>query len=105
MKQERLVKTRRQAITKSNPDSDLAPLSPRLAFVVQFRTSSNGARPAYTGRVEHMTSGHVTHFRSQAELWTFLTQMVVEEEKRVRKEQESLSHFVTSKKEDDDKQI
>lgn len=56
-----------------------APLSPRLAFVVQFRTDSGDATQSYAGRVEHMTSGRMTHFCSQAELWTFLTQVLAEE--------------------------
>jgi len=73
------------------------PLSPHLAFVVQFRTSRGGIPTSYSGRVEHMTSGRVTHFHSRTELWTFLTQVVVEEEPR-SKEPENLSHFVTSKK-------
>jgi hypothetical protein len=68
-----------------------APLSPRLAFVVQFRTNSGGATQSYTGRAEHMTSGHVTHFRSQGELWTFLTRVLEEEQER--KEQESRAHL------------
>ena len=59
-----------------------APLSPHLAFVVQFRTSSGGVTTSYSGRVEHMTSGRVAHFHSRAELWTFLTQVVVAEEPR-----------------------
>jgi hypothetical protein len=33
------------------------PLSPCLAFVVQFRSGSKGTADACTGRVEHMTSG------------------------------------------------
>jgi hypothetical protein len=65
-----------------------APLSPWLAFVVQFRTDSGGATKSYTGRVEHMTSGRMAHFRSQAELWTFFTQVLAEEEQR-SKEQEN----------------
>lgn len=56
-----------------------APLSTKLAFVVQFRTGSGGTTKAYSGRVEHMTSGRVAHFRSQAELWTFLERMLTEE--------------------------
>jgi hypothetical protein len=86
------MKTRQQTAKKNYPDADQAPLSPRLAFVVQFRANSGGATKFYSGRVEHMTSGRVTHFHSRAELWTFLTQMLAEEE-RVRKEQESRSHL------------
>jgi hypothetical protein len=59
-----------------------APVSPRLAFVVQFRTGSGGITTSYAGRVEHMTSGRAGHFRSQTELWTFLTQTLAEEEQR-----------------------
>jgi hypothetical protein len=81
-----------------------APLSPRLAFVVQFRAGSNGTTKSYTGRVEHMTSGHVTHFNSRAELWTFLTDVLAKEEQR-SKEQESLSHLMTNKEEDDHEQV
>lgn len=59
-----------------------APLSPHLAFVVQFRMDSSDATQSCTGRVEHMTSGRMTHFCSQAELWTFLTQVLAEEQRK-----------------------
>jgi hypothetical protein len=66
---------------KQSPDNAPpveAPLSPRLAFVVQFRTDSGGATKSYTGRVEHMTSGRVMHFHSRAELWTFFTRILAD---------------------------
>jgi len=50
------------------------PLSPQLAFVVQFR---EGPAP-WTGRVEHVTSGRAARFRSVEELWAFMTRVVGE---------------------------
>jgi hypothetical protein len=52
------------------------PLSPQRAFIVQFR---EGPAP-WTGRVEHVTSGRATRFRSAEELWAFMTQVVGEGE-------------------------
>lgn len=86
------MKTRQQTAKKNYQNADQAPLSPRLAFVVQFRANSGGAPRFYSGRVEHMTSGRMTHFHSRAELWTFFTQMLAEEE-RMRTEQESRPHL------------
>ena len=47
------------------------PLSPALAFVVQFRVQSNGTSERFTGRVEHMISGDAVRFRSPEQLLTF----------------------------------
>lgn len=51
-------------------------LSPARAFVVQFREETDAARTRFTGRVEHMVSGHATRFHSPEELWAFFTQVL-----------------------------
>jgi hypothetical protein len=84
--------TRKEQLPLTGAPPLEAPLSPRLAFVVQFRANHGGARTSYTGRVEHMTSGRVTHFRSRSELWSFLTQIVAEAEQE-SKAQENVSHL------------
>jgi hypothetical protein len=53
-----------------------SPLSPRRAFVVQFRTETAGAQARFAGRVEHMISGHATRFHSPEELWAFFTRVL-----------------------------
>ena len=55
------------------------PLTPRRAFVVQFRAQTRHEQELYTGRVEHITSGHATRFRSLDELIKFLTRVLTEE--------------------------
>jgi hypothetical protein len=49
------------------------PLSPAGAFVVQFRQHVAGAGPRFTGRVEHILTGHAARFESPEELQTFFT--------------------------------
>jgi hypothetical protein len=50
---------------------------------VQFRDQTRHEPELYTGRVEHITSGHATRFHSLDELIKFLTQVLTEEEVRV----------------------
>lgn len=52
------------------------------AFVVQFRSQSEGAHPQWAGRVEHVTSGHATHFSSWEQLQQFLAQILTTEAER-----------------------
>jgi len=59
------------------------PLAPRRAFVVQFRDQTGHDQELFTGRVEHITSGQATRFRSPDELTKFLTRVLTEEEGRV----------------------
>lgn len=49
-----------------------APLSPYWAFVVHFRTSTAIEAGQISGRVEHVISGHSTHFASLDELVAFM---------------------------------
>ena len=56
------------------PSADHGPLSPALAFVVQFRTRSTEAPAQFAGRVEHMASGRATRFSSPTELVEWLSQ-------------------------------
>ncbi len=65
------------APTKSPPA-----LPTNRAFVVQFRSSSEDAHPQWAGRVEHVTSGHATHFSSWEQLQQFLAQTLTTEAER-----------------------
>lgn len=49
-------------------------LSPARAFVVQFREETDGAARGFTGRVEHMVTGHAARFESAEELLDFFLQ-------------------------------
>jgi hypothetical protein len=73
-----------QAEAPESPEG--SPLSPRRAFVVQFREETEGAQSHVAGRVEHMVSGHATRFHSPDELWAFFTRILatVQEEKEGR---------------------
>lgn len=53
--------------------SSTGPLLPtRLAFVVQFSAETAVGQAQFTGRVEHIVSGAVAHFRTLDELWAFM---------------------------------
>ena len=52
-------------------------LSPRRAFVVQFREETEGVPAHFAGRVEHIVSGHAARFHSPEELWAFFTRILV----------------------------
>lgn len=52
------------------------PLSPARAFVVQFREETEGTEKRFTGRVEHMITGHATRFASLEELLAFLVRVL-----------------------------
>jgi hypothetical protein len=58
------------------PPSDESPLSPYRAFVVQLREHADVGRNQWVGRVEHVTSGQATHFRSLEELVAFIGKIV-----------------------------
>jgi len=51
-------------------------LSPRRAFVVQFRDDMDATPPRFSGRVERIVSGRATRFHSSEELWAFFTQVL-----------------------------
>ena len=53
-----------------------APLSPRRAFVVQFRERTDDARERFAGRVEHVVSGRAAHFRSPEQLTRFMRRVL-----------------------------
>jgi len=57
---------------------DQAPLSlsPQRAFVVQFYERVAGQAESWAGRVEHISSGRATRFRSSEALWTFFTEQL-----------------------------
>ena len=48
------------------------------AFVVQIRSQPTGEPLRCEGRVEHLASGQASRFSSQAELWTFITQLLTD---------------------------
>ena len=52
------------------------PLSPTRAFVVQFRELTGEAGYGFTGRVEHVISGHAARFESPEELAAFFTRIL-----------------------------
>jgi hypothetical protein len=60
-------------------------LSPWRAFVVQFRTETEGGQGHFAGRVEHIVSGRAARFHSPEELWAFFTQILsnIHDEKEV----------------------
>ena len=63
------MNTTKQTIARQVPA-----LPTNRAFVVQF-CGQAGASPAHwAGRIEHVTSGHATHFQSWTELQTFIEQ-------------------------------
>jgi hypothetical protein len=53
-----------------------ATLSPRRAFVVQFREGTGDARERFAGLVEHMVSGHAAHFSSAEQLTQFMRRVL-----------------------------
>jgi hypothetical protein len=69
-------RTRRRPLPAPHPPAAERPLSPTRAFVVQFREETDGAQNYFTGRVEHMVSGHAARFHSPEELLAFLMQLL-----------------------------
>ena len=67
---------RRRPLPAPPPPAAERPLSPLRAFVVQFREETDGAQNYFTGRVEHMVSGHATRFHSLEELLAFFAQVL-----------------------------
>src|SRR5689334_3878206 len=53
-----------------------APLSPSWAFVVQLREGTALTPQGLQGRVEHITSGQATTFRSLGALLAFMAQVL-----------------------------
>lgn len=56
-----------------HPSSDLPP---DRAFVIQFGSETVPAQNLFAGRIEHISSGQVTHFQSLPELEAFMTQIM-----------------------------
>lgn len=65
-------------------------LSVYRAFVVHFGTRG-GTRRRFSGRVEHLSSGESTHFRSLKELLAFIDQHVDRASSRFQSEGNSRS--------------
>jgi hypothetical protein len=61
--------------TRLTPEA-APPLSPARAFVVQFREETAGAGMRFTGRVEHMITGHAARFQSPEELLAFFVRVL-----------------------------
>jgi hypothetical protein len=78
-----MYRHRRPQIEPPTLPAEEPPLVPQRAFVVQFRAQKRHKQELYTGRVEHITSGHATRFHSLDELIIFLTRVLTEEEGRV----------------------
>jgi hypothetical protein len=64
------------------PTEGKPPLSPRWAFVLQFRTGVDIEQGYCEGRIEHIVSGHATHFQSVEELLVFVTKTLDSERTR-----------------------
>ena len=76
--------TTRQTIARQAPA-----LPTNRAFVVQFSGQAGESPAHWAGRIEHIVSGHATHFTSWAELQTFMAQTlaaVIVREQHVGKE-------------------
>jgi hypothetical protein len=58
------------------PFPNESPLSPRRAFVVQFRAETAMEQWRFVGRVEHVVSGQATHFHSLEELLAFMAHIL-----------------------------
>ncbi len=61
------------------PDVVQPALSPRRAFVVQFRVKTDAQPEIFTGRVEHMITSQSAHFSAPEELLAFLRRVLTEE--------------------------
>lgn len=59
---------------KQRTKPETTPLPTDRAFVVQFTTATDLQRRRIAGRVEHVVSGHSTHFQSLQELLAFIAQ-------------------------------
>ena len=53
-------------------------LSPRRAFVLQFYPETDAERAHFVGRVEHVVSGQVAHFRSWDDLQAFIARVLMD---------------------------
>ena len=71
------MKTRApQTLQASASSAPTGPLSPALAFVVQFRERATAADEAFGGRVEHIISGDAARFVSSDQLLAFFERML-----------------------------
>jgi len=78
-KQKRQTKSesRGTPLDEMSKSQEASLLSPRRAFVVQFRTPTATAPETFVGRVEHIVSGCAMRFHSPEELWAFFTRILV----------------------------
>ena len=63
-------------MTKNQPS-----LPARRAFVVQVHAEAQVERGHFKGRVEHVVSHQAAHFESLEELVTFITRVVIDQQK------------------------
>lgn len=61
---------------RERPVDARADLPPEWAFVVHFRPGALREERTVAGRIEHIASGQVGHFRSLAELLAFVTRVL-----------------------------
>ncbi len=52
------------------------PLSPARAFVVQFREDGGEVAKRFTGRAEHIVTGHTARFETPEELLAFFVRVL-----------------------------
>jgi hypothetical protein len=83
------VKTRasRQKLPAPRIPETERPLSPARAFVVQFREETGAAGERFTGRAEHMITGHSARFESPEELLAFFARILGARQTNFSKEQ------------------
>lgn len=67
---------RKQAQCNDARTVEESSLSPQRAFVVQFRAHCIARLERFTGRVEHIVSGHATNFRTADELVAFMKRVL-----------------------------
>jgi hypothetical protein len=65
-------------------------LPARKTFVVQLHAEARIEQGNFKGRVEHVVSHQATHFESLEELVTFMTQMVLDNDKSHKESDMSL---------------
>ncbi len=67
------MKTTKQTFPRQAPA-----LPTNRAFVVQFSGQAGESPDHWAGRIEHIVSGHATHFQSWTELQAFVEQTLTQ---------------------------
>ena len=70
------MKTRARKLVRRLAPEAKSPLSPALAFGVQFREEAAAEGNRFAGRVEHMVTGQAARFESPDDLVAFLARVL-----------------------------